>query len=84
MFLCNDTALATSTQKGLNTFCSGPGDLRVLSDSTIFCVGFQESVYAEYPTPLLWNRDLYRQPAVQPPAMRGPFCITAPPSNLCT
>ena len=48
MFLWNDTALATGTQKGLlDTFCSGPGDLWVLSETTVFCIGFQESLYAQ-------------------------------------
>ena len=46
MFLRNDAALGTGTQKGLlYTFCPGPGDLWVLSETTIFCVGFQESLY---------------------------------------
>ena len=36
VFLHSDTALATGTQKGLNTFCSGPSDLWVLPETAIF------------------------------------------------
>ena len=46
MFFHNDAALFSGTQKGLlDTFYPGPGDLWVLSETTIFCVGFQESLY---------------------------------------
>ena len=46
VFLCTDAALFSGTQKRLlDTFCPGPGDLWVLSETTIFCVVFQESLY---------------------------------------
>ena len=47
MFLCSDAALGTGTQKGLlDTFCSGRGDLWVFSETTVFCIGLQEGLYA--------------------------------------
>lgn len=46
MFFRNDAALFSGTQKRLlDTFCPRPGDLWVLSETTIFCVVFQESLY---------------------------------------
>ena len=78
MFLHNDAALPSGTQKGLlNTFCSVPGDLWVLSETTIFCAGFQESLYAPLPTPLFSNRDLISNQPFRP--MQGGALL-----NHCT
>ena len=77
MFLRNNSALPRGAQKGLNTFCSVPSDLWVLSETTIFCTGFQESLNAPLPIPLFSNGDLISNQPFRP--MQGGALL-----NHCT